>query len=240
MAYLKFLNLSEAYKCKVIPQNNIVTLKFDSEMEVSTAGFDLYLDEKCETDIGVGFYHDFTTIYRNDDTTAEYNGYQLSNDGSVYVEPEPTPDPEPYEPTLEEVQETKVSEMNYAQQQIVAQGCEVELTYGKKERFTLTTNDQLSLNALSVKTLEGMQIVPWHPADESVHCKFYSEEDMKKITDTCMNWVAYHVTYFRDLRIYIRSLHDKDTINAIQYGDSIPTEYQSEVLQSMLAERSIV
>lgn len=240
MAYLKFLNSSEVYKCKVIPQNNIVTLKFDSEMEVSTAGFDLYLDEACETDIGAGFYHAFTTIYRNDDTTAEYNGYQLSKDGSVYVEPKPVPEPEPYVPTLEEVQEAKVSEMNAAQQQIVAQGCEVELTYGTKERFTLTTNDQLSLNALSVKTLEGMQIVPWHPADESVHCKFYSEEDMKKITDACMNWVAYHVTYFRDLRIYIRSLQDKNTINAIQYGDSIPTGYQSEVLQSMLAERAIV
>ena len=240
MAYLKFLNSSEVYKCKVIPQDNIATLKFDSEMEVSTAGFDLYLDEACQTDIGVGFYHAFTTIYRNDDTTAEYNGYQLSKDGSVYEEPEPPEQTEPYEPTLEEVQEQKVAEMNGIQQQVVAYGCEVELTDGTKERFTLTTNDQLSLNALSVKTLEGMQIVPWHPADESVHCKFYSEEDMKKITDACMNWVAYHVTYFRDLRIYIRSLQDKNTINAIQYGDSIPTEYQSEVLQSMLAERAIV
>lgn len=234
MAYLKFLNSSEVYKCKVIPQNNIVTLKFDSEMEVSTAGFNLYNDETCETDIGVGFYHAFTTIYRNDETTAEYNGYQLSKDGSVYVEPEP---PEPYVPTLEEVQENKISEMNLAQQQMVAYGCEVELSNGTKDRFTLTTNDQLSLNALSLKTLEGSQIVPWHPADESVHCKFYSDEDMKKITDACMNWVAYHVTYFRDLRIYIRSLQDKDTINAIQYGDYIPQEYQSEVLQSMLAER---
>lgn len=237
MSFIKFLNSSEAYKCTVIPQDNIVTLKFDSEMEVSTAGFDLYLDEACQTDIGAKFYHDFTTIYRNDETTAEYNGYQLSKNGSVYEEPKP---PEPYVPTLEEAQEAKVSEMNAAQQQIVAYGCEVELTDGTKERFTLTTNDQLSLNALSVKTLEGMQIVPWHPADESVHCKFYSEEDMKKITDACMNWVAYHVTYFRDLRIYIRSLQDKNTINAIQYGDSIPTGYQSEVLQSMLAERAIV
>ena len=206
MAYLKFLNSSEVYKCKVIPQNNIVTLKFESDMEVSTAGFNLYLDKKCQTDIGVGFYHAFTTIYRNDDTTAEYNGYQLSSDGSVYEEPEPPEPTEPYVPTLEEVQEQKVSEMN----------------------------------AIQVKALEGMSIIPWHPADESVHCKFYSEADMKTITDTCMNWVAYHVTYFRDLRIYIRSLTDKETIKAIQYGDDIPFEYQSEVLQSMLAERMIV
>ena len=231
MAYLKFLNSSEVYKCKVIPQNNIVTLKFDSDTEVSTAGFDLYLDEKCQTDIGVGFYHAFTTIYRNDDTTAEYNGYQLSSDGSVYEEPEPT---EPYVPTLEEVQEQKVSEMNAIQQQVVANGCEVQLSDGTKERFTLTTNDQLSLNSLSVKALGGMSIIPWHPADESVHCKFYSEEDMKRITDTCMNFVTYHVTYFRDLRIYIRSLQTKEEVEEIEYGVDIPIEYQSEVLQSLL------
>ena len=138
------------------------------------------------------------------------------------------------------MQEQKVAEMNGIQQKVVANGCEVQLSDGTKERFTLTTNDQLSLNSLSVKALEGMSIIPWHPADESVHCKFYSEADMKTITDTCMNWVAYHVTYFRDLRIYIRSLADKETIKAIQYGDDIPFEYQSEVLQSMLAERMIV
>lgn len=182
-----------------------------------------------------GKYENFTTLYRSFE-----GGYQLSDDGSVYVEPEPTPEPEPYEPTLEEVQEQKVAEMNGIQQQVVANGCEVQLSDGTKERFTLTTNDQLSLNSLSVKALEGMSIIPWHPADESVHCKFYSEADMKTITDTCMNWVAYHVTYFRDLRIYIRSLADKETIKAIQYGDDIPFEYQSEVLQSMLSERMIV
>ena len=51
MAYLKFLNSSKSYKCTVIPQDSIVTLKFNSDIEVSTAGFDLYFDEKCQRDI---------------------------------------------------------------------------------------------------------------------------------------------------------------------------------------------
>lgn len=178
-----------------------------------------------------GKYEDYTTLYR----TLE-NGFQLSDDGSVYVEPEPEPEPEPYEPTLEEVQEAKVAEMNATQQTIVAQGCEVELSDGTKESFTLTTNDQLSLNALSVKSLEGMETLPWHPADETVPCKFYSEEDMKKITDACVSWVTYHVTYFRDLRIYIRSLEDKESVQDITYGTVIPEEYQSEVLKAILAQ----
>ena len=237
MAYLKFLNSEKVYKCKVKPNRNIVTLEFDSDKEISTFGFDLYNDIECQVDIGNNFYHDFTTIYRNDKVTSKYNGYQLSNDGSVYVEPEPIPE---YEPTLDEIKEQKVQKMNQIQQTLITQGTEVELSDGSKEKFTLNTNDQLSLNSLSVKNLEGLTVLPWHPADESVHCKFYSEEDMKKITDTCMNFVTYHVTYFRDLRIYIRSLQTKEEVEEIEYGIDIPIEYQSEVLQAMLAERMIV
>lgn len=236
MAYLKFLNSSEVYKCKVIPQDNIVTLKFDSEMEVSTAGFDLYLDEKCQTDIGVGFYHAFTTIYRNDDTTAEYNGYQLSSDGSVYVEPEPTPEPEPYEPTLEEVQEAKVSDMNAAQQQTIENGVDVKLTSGQTEHFSLTQYDQQSLMGLQTLVDAGQESIPWHNSDETEHCKFYSNADMALIISSALVYVTYHVTYFRDLRIYIRALTDKEAVQAIQYGDYIPLEYQSEVLQTLLAQ----
>lgn len=229
MFNIKFLNEDSPIQANVKKINDHVVEITGCERNLS--GFNLL---KSNGTI-FGKYEDYTTLYR-----AIENGFQLSNDGSVYVEPEPVPEPEPYEPTLKEVQEQKVAEMNGIQQQVVASGCEVQLSDGTKERFTLTTNDQLSLNSLSVKALEGMSIIPWHPADESVHCKFYSEADMKTITDTCMNWVAYHVTYFRDLRIYIRSLTDKETIKAIQYGDDIPFEYQSEVLQSMLAERMIV
>ena len=226
---IKFLNEESIKKCTIKKiSSHVIELR---GVEQNLSGFHVVKESG-----GIyGKYEDYTTLYRE-----MQGGFLLSNDGSVYVEPEPTPEPEPYEPTLEEVQEQKVAEMNGIQQQVVARGCEVQLADGTKERFTLTTNDQLSLNSLSVKALEGMSIIPWHPADESVHCKFYSEADMKTITDTCMNWVAYHVTYFRDLRIYIRSLTDKETIKAIQYGDDIPFEYQSEVLQSMLAERMIV
>lgn len=226
---IKFLNEESIRQCTVKKiSSHVIELR---GVEQNLSGFNVVKENGAV----YGKYEDYTTLYRE-----IQGGFLLSNDGSVYVEPEPVPEPEPYEPTLKEVQEQKVAEMNGIQQQVVASGCEVQLADGTKERFTLTTNDQLSLNSLSVKALEGMSIIPWHPADESVHCKFYSEADMKTITDTCMNWVAYHVTYFRDLRIYIRSLTDKETIKAIQYGDDIPFEYQSEVLQSMLAERMIV
>lgn len=61
------------------------------------------MHNECRRD----FYQKFTTIYRNDSVTKKYNGYQLSNDGDVYVEPEISPNPKPYNPTLDEVKESK-------------------------------------------------------------------------------------------------------------------------------------
>lgn len=151
-----------------------------------------------------------------------------------------------YIPTLEEVQEDKVSEMNSAMESAIAYGAEVQMSDGTAERFTLTDRDQLSLIGLQVSAsiLSTTQNIdpltfPWHPADEDVHCKFYSQEDMQKISSVGLQYVLYHVTYFRDLRIYIRSLTDKEPIQAITYGTMIPTEYQSEPLKQMLAAQGI-
>ena len=74
----------------------------------TTSGFTFYLDN----DVAVGNYENFTTVYLvKDETTIQY-----SNDGSVYVEPEPIPIPEPYIPTEEELAEierqNKIAQIN--------------------------------------------------------------------------------------------------------------------------------
>lgn len=164
----------------------------------------------------------------------------MSSDGSVYVEPEPTPEPEPepYEPTLEDLQEAKVAEMNMAQQGIIATGVDVVLTDGTTEHFALEEHDQTSLVGLQSQVAAGEENIPWHTSDESEHCKFYSNEDMKKITATAMSYVTWHITYFRDLRIYIRSLESKEDVEKVIYGMDIPEAYQSEPLKAMMAQKS--
>lgn len=147
---------------------------------------------------------------------------------------------------LNEVQENKVAEMNAAMESAIAYGAEVQLSDGTTERFTLTDRDQISLIGLQVSAavLPDAQDIdpaafPWHPADETVHCKFYSQEDMQKISTAGFQYVLYHVTYFRDLRIYIRSLTDKEAVQAITYGTAIPEAYQSEPLKQMLAAQAV-
>lgn len=221
MINIKFLNEEESKLASIqVVTEHIIQIK---NTEQNLSGFHILTSNG---DI-LGKYEGYNTLYRVLD-----DGYQLSNDKSVYVEPEPII---PIEKTLKEIQEEKIREMETEQQSQIHNGVDVCLTDGSKERFTLEVNDQLSLNALNIKNMEGTtSTLPWHPADENVHCKFYSEVDIKNITDTCSNFIMYHVTYFRDLRIYIRSLKDKNIIKQIQYGVEIPIEYRSEVLSTLL------
>jgi hypothetical protein len=92
---MSYINKKQYTDCKLIP-------KSDNVIEVvglpqTTSGFTFYLDN----DMVVGDYKAYTTLYR----TIGEQVYQYSNDGSIYVEPEPIPEPEPYVPTEEELAE---------------------------------------------------------------------------------------------------------------------------------------
>lgn len=106
-------------------------------------------------------------------------------------------------------------------------------TSGKKLADDLIKNFNLSLAGADVQNQ-----VKSLTNKISKHCKFYSNADMAKITATAMTFVTWHITYFRDLRIYIRSLESKEDVGRITYGTGIPEAYQSEPLKAMLAQKS--
>lgn len=214
--------------------NNVVELKGD--FPIRTDGFMLSranYDDNWD-------YSAYTTVYRKID-----GGVQFSNDDSIYTAPapEPTPKPdypdfEPYEPTLEEIKEQKIREMNAEQQKVIQQGVEVVLSDGTTERFELKDQDQISLMTLRKKAEDGNNKIPWHVDNVNEHCRYFSAEDMLIITEIALQYVTYHVTYFRDLRIYISSMSDKDRVQSVTYGMYIPTEYQSEVLADFYAAQN--
>ncbi len=104
-----------------------------------------------------------------------------------------------------------------------------------KEHFTLSEQDQTSLMGLQTQVVQGVDNIPWHTSDQTQPCRYYSNADMALIVTAAMQYVTYHVTYYRDLRIYIRSLDNKDEVNTVYYGMEIPPEYQSEPLRDMLS-----
>lgn len=219
---IQFLNEGYAKTATVRKVNeHVVEVK---GVELNLSGFQIL----NSTGIIFGKYDDYTTLYRVVD-----GGYQLSNDESVYEEPESD---NPRKITLKDAQENKVAEMNSAQQSAIDYGVDVQLTDGTTEHFSLTQYDQQSLMGLQSLVASGQESIPWHNSNESEHCKFYSNADMKKIIESALSYVTFHVTWFRDLRIYIRSLTDIESVQAITYNTEIPVQYQSEVLQLMLMQ----
>ena len=141
-----------------------------------------------------------------------------------------------YVKTLEEEQTEKISEMNEIQQLTIRNGVSITLSDGRNEQFTLKDQDQTSLMGLQTLVAQGVENIPWHSADQSEHCKYYSNADMAIIAEKALQFITYHVTYFRDLRIYIRSLQTKEEVKNVTYGMEIPWEYQSEVLKDFTVQ----
>lgn len=207
--------------------DNVVQLK--GNFPVLTDGFTLSRPDHDDN----WDYSAYTTVYYKID-----GGAQFSNDSSIYTppKPEPTLEPvEPYEPTLEEIKAQKIVEMSAEQQKIIRNGVEVTLADGTIEQFELTDHDQISLMGLQTFAQQNMDKIQWHEADNTKHCKYYSAEDMSRITGAALSFISYQVTYFRDLRIYINSMQDKKSVQSVTYGMYIPEEYQSEVLADFYA-----
>ena len=214
---IKYLNESESKNASVKKvSNHVVEIK---GCEQNISGFHLVKENGSV----FGKYEDYTTLYRE-----IQGGFLLSNDGSVYVEPEP----EPYEPTLEELKEQKISEVSDACKDTIHAGVDVELPTGSTEHFSLKEEDQINLFGKQAQISAGITQLEYH--QDGHPCRYYTVEEMTAIITAAMQFVSYHTTYCNSLYTWINSVTDKEDLQDITYGSSIPFEYQSEVLQTYL------
>lgn len=219
MNVIKFLNEQKEKSAEVKYINqNVIQIK---GVEINLSGFHVMKNERL-----YGNFSDFNTLYRTID-----DGFQLSNDGSVYVEPE---EPEPYEPTLEEVRSQKMSEISSICQQTIYNGIDVQLSSGETKHYSLKTEDQLNLFGKQVQLSTDATRFEYHADGEP--CEWYSREDMTRIVTQAMSFVSYNTTYCNSFYKYIKALTDKEKIESLQYGDSIPEEYQSEVMKDYIIQ----
>ena len=165
----------------------------------------------------------YTTVYKALD-----DGVILSNDGSVYQEPEL---PEPYVPTLAELQATKKTEVSAACEQIIYAGIMVQLPDGP-EHFSLTEKDQINLFGKQAQLAAGADRLEYH--QDGHPCKYYSAAEMQQIVTAAMEHVSYHTTYCNSLNMWISGTETAEELETIFYGADIPEEYQSEVLKDYL------
>lgn len=221
MFNIKFLNenkVRQANVKKISP--NIIEV---SGVEKNLSGFNLLADNG----VIFGKYDSYITLYRELE-----DGFQLSNDGSVYVEPEQIP--ELNEPTLSDLKEKKTLEVDADCKKTIYFGVDVDLPTGTTEHFSLKEEDQINLFGKQAQISAGIQQLEYH--QDGHPCRYYTVEEMTAIITEAMQYVSYHTTYCNSLHTWINSAISPDTLNLIYYGAEIPVEYQSEVLQNYLLQ----
>lgn len=178
-----------------------------------------------ETGAVYGKIEGYTTVYKTLD-----DGVVLSDNGSVYQEPEPI---EPYVPTLAELQASKKAEVSAACEQIIYAGIAVDLPDGS-EHFSLTEKDQINLFGKQAHLAAGADRLEYH--QDGHPCRYYSAAEMQQIITAAMGHVSYHTTYCNSLNMWITGTESAKQLETIFYGADVPEDYQSEVLKDYLAK----
>lgn len=132
MGYIKYKNKKTVQKVIVSEeQPHVIRITGDDgdKLEVNTDGFRLYLDADCKYPLDNGEYEEYTTLFREGD-----GWYELSNDGSVYTEPEVAPVQPPTEEELAEMSRQSqilqvTAQINDLKKRIAASDYKVIKTY---------------------------------------------------------------------------------------------------------------
>ena len=176
----------------------------------------------------------WTTVYRDEGQTV-----YLSDDSSVYQTPDPDSGevlpPEPYVPTLAELQSAKKREISQACERIIYSGVDVTFTDGSVEHFSLTEHDQLNLFGKQVQLAAGAEQMEYH--SDGQPCRYYSAADMQTIITAAMQFVSYHTTYCNAINMWIAGCESTEEVQAIYYGADVPEQYQSDVLKAYIATK---
>ena len=135
MSYIRYNGAEELVNASVSPVSSSV-VQIISETKPLLTGFRLFLDELGTLPMDNGEYLTYTTMYRE---TSEY--FELSNDGSVYVEPEAIE-----EPTAEELaEEEKQKKISLIRSQISS--CEEQL-----RKWDYAASKQTEYDKVGLKT----------------------------------------------------------------------------------------
>ena len=230
MEKIKVKGSSKSYEIRSIQtiEPHVMQIVFVGTPPTKWGDITLYTDGGIECATLTGW----TTVYRDEGQTV-----YLSDDSSVYQTPDPDSGevlpPEPYVPTLAELQSVKKREISQACERIIYSGVDVTFTDGSVEHFSLTEHDQLNLFGKQVQLAAGAEQLEYH--SDGQPCRYYSAADMQTIIAAAMQHVSYHTTYCNAVNMWIAGCESTEEVQAIYYGADVPEEYQSDVLKAYIA-----
>lgn len=131
--------------------------------------------------------------------------------------------------------EAKILEISSVCEKIITDGIDVKIG-DEVQHFSLAIHDQINLFGKQAQITAGAKQCEYH--QDGNPCKFYTAEEMSTIITAAMEHVSMQQTYCNSVYDWIKSCELASQIEAIQYGDEVPDEYQSVVLKEYLKKGS--
>lgn len=158
--------------------------------------------------------NDYTYILTKDKED-NYKEPELPNTNQEYI-------PEQYIPTVEDLKKMKISSLSSECNRRIKNGIYITIN-DLVEHFSYTEEDQTNIKELFDLALQTN--VPLYYHSDGNSCKLYTAEQIIMLyTSAAMNKM-HHITYFNQLKMYVNSLEDADSIIDIEYGIELTGEY---------------
>lgn len=162
MGYIKFKKKKTVTKVIVSEESPHVIRITGDNITINTDGFRLYLDADCKYPLDNGEYEAYTTLFR------EGNGwYELSDDGSVYIEPVVPVQPEPTEEELaEQERQQQISQLTAQIDDLKSRIATSDYKVIKHTSILFSVSRPSMTWRLSMQRdrLSGIRSTPWRPS----------------------------------------------------------------------------
>lgn len=120
------------------------------------------------------------------------------------------------------VKTAKIDAMSGICKRVITRGFD----HSDGNHYSLNESDQLKLQNLSIKASMGC-VTSWH-CDDGV-CQFYEPDKMLELTSHAELHIAYHHTYFNQLKFQINQMTSIDDIVSVSYGMKLDDRYSAQL-----------
>ena len=121
--------------------------------------------------------------------------------------------------TLDEAQSEKISQLSAVCNALILAGADIQLADGSTQHFDYSTEDQLNISDMFSAVVLGASCYPYQPANGS--CAVYQAADIVTIYTTLAGQKTAQLTYYHQLKDYVRSLETVAGADAVVYGQPL-------------------
>ena len=144
-----------------------------------------------------------------------------------------------YELTLDETKRKKINELSRICKENIENGVTIKIDdVDETFSYGIESGDQGNIDDIFNLAISTGLSQPYHC--NNGNCKLYTVQQISELYVACKVLKAKETTYFNQMKQYIMELDDKDTIEAITYGQELTGVYLENYNAMMTQSQEII